>query len=79
VTRIIRGEPPTDGDGYVVYPDPALPNYTFGTVAGYWRIKPRLPVELRGPFAGVELLVDRAIKLARPLDHNVWVVASTGG
>lgn len=75
MSKFIEGEPPLSGPGFVVYPDPRRPNYTFSTIETYWvdRSKRR-----SGPFPAPELALGRAMRLAKPLDHDVWYVAETG-
>ena len=75
MSRFIEGEPPRSGPGFVVYPDPRRPNYTFSTIETYWLNRPQ---RRSGPFRGPELALGRAMRLAGPLDHDVWYVAETG-
>ena len=74
MTQFFEGEPPVSGSGYVVYPDPHAPKYTFSTVETYLVNRPSWRC---GPFPGPELAIGRALRLAEPLDHDVWFVAET--
>jgi hypothetical protein len=64
--------------GYVVYPDPTVPNYGFCTVEAYWKIKTTFPIGRRGPFPGAHLMIERAVRLAEPMNFDVWIVSVTG-
>jgi hypothetical protein len=76
MSEFIEGEPPLSGPGYVVYPDPRYPHYTFSTVETYWLRRPRRRC---GPYSTPDLAIGRAWGLAEPLNHDVWFVAETGG
>lgn len=78
MTQIYQSEPPNGGMGYVVYPDPVLPNYKFCTVEAYWKVKPTFPSKRRGPFPTAEQVIERAVRMAEPMDVDVWVVTVTG-
>lgn len=78
MTQIYQGEPPKSGMGYVVYPDPVLPNYAFCTVEAYWKIKTTFPSGRRGPFPSAQLVTERTVRLAEPMNVDVWVVSVTG-
>jgi hypothetical protein len=66
------------GMGYVVYPDPVLPNYKFCTVEAYWKIRPTFPSKRRGPFPSAQMVIERTVRLAEPMNVDVWVISVTG-
>jgi hypothetical protein len=76
LSLFVEGEPPASGPGYVVYPDPRNPHYTFSTVETYWLRRSR---QRCGPYPGSDLAIGRAWRLAEPLNHDVWFVAETDG
>jgi hypothetical protein len=64
--------------GYVVYPDPVLPNYKFCSVDAYWNVKATFASGRRGPFPSAAQVIERATRLAEPMNFDVWVVSVTG-
>jgi hypothetical protein len=78
LTQIYQSEPPKGGLGYVVYPDPVFPNYAFCTTDAYWKIKATFPSRRRGPFPSADLVIERAVRLAKPMNVDVWIVSVTG-
>jgi len=77
MTRTIHREPPKGVDGYVVFPDPTHPGYTFAAVEMYWRLKPTFPPMPRGPFSDIRSCVLRAREVAKNSGGDVWVVRQT--
>jgi hypothetical protein len=78
VTQVYQGEPPRGGIGYVVYPDPVLPNYKFCSVDAYWKVKATFGRARRGPFPSAHQVIERAVRLAEPMNFDVWIISVTG-
>jgi hypothetical protein len=39
MVRVIRREPPKQGDSLVVWPHPTLPTHKISSIEAYWRLK----------------------------------------
>jgi hypothetical protein len=73
--RIIYREPPENGVGVVVFPNPTLPGYARASVDSYRRQKPDFPSGRRGPFPKLDITIGAALTDAQACNGDVWVIA----